>query len=67
MERLNKEQAAIISVYTGVTCCTFDHVHEYIEKLMGRPVFIHELAEPGTLETLKELSRPDFMKIVYLH
>lgn len=65
MTRLTKEQAAIISAYTGITCCEFGIVHEYIEKVLGRPVWTHELADKALLEKIKEASKQDFLAICY--
>ena len=38
-EKLSKQQAIIISGYTGVTCCNFSLLHEDVEKRLGQPVF----------------------------
>ena len=43
---MTKREAAIVSAYTGVLIGDFDEVHKYIEELLGRPVFTHELAAP---------------------
>lgn len=42
----------------------FADLHEYIEKLMGRPVFTHELANEKLVSEIKEKARPDFMNLV---
>lgn len=60
---MNKREAAIISAYTGVLIGTVDVLHEYIEEIMGRPVFTHELIEEETFNKIKELSKDDFMNI----
>lgn len=36
MERLTKQQAAIIGAYTGIVAGPFSDLHEYAEKIMGR-------------------------------
>lgn len=61
--KLTKEQAAIIGAYTGVTCGPFGDVHEYIEKIMGRPVFTHEMASEKLMEEVRTLARPDFIAL----
>lgn len=63
MQQLTKEQAAIIGLYTGVTCGPFEDIHELAEKLMDRPVWTHEF--PGLREELKERAKPLFLGICY--
>jgi hypothetical protein len=60
---MNKREAAIISAYTGVLIGKFDDLHKYIEEIMGRPVFTHELAEEEIFNKIKEFSKDDFMNI----
>ena len=43
--------------------CDFGSVHKRIEKLLGRPVWTHELADVKLVEELKEKVKPDFMKL----
>jgi hypothetical protein len=67
MERLTKEQAVLISAFTGILCCkSFGDVHEYIEKVAGRPVFTHEMGNRDFMEKIKEKVKPEFIKIIYL-
>lgn len=63
-EPLTREQAAVIGAYTGVVCGSFSDLHEYIEKIMGRPVFTHELADRGLADRIKVAAAPDFMALV---
>ncbi len=63
MERLTKEQAAIIGAYTNVLCGPFSDMHEYIEKVMGRPVWTHELASEKVTEEIREKCKADFLAI----
>lgn len=65
MQRLTKEQAAIIGVFTGICCGNFSDIHELSEKLLGRPIWTHEFAMPGVWEELKEKVRPMFLEICY--
>lgn len=39
-------------------------VHRYIEKLLGRPVWTHELASEALWSEIKEKAKPDFHKII---
>lgn len=61
--KLTKEQAAIIGLYTGITCGPFSDIHELAEKLIGHPVFTHQFADREMVEKLKELVRPDFLAL----
>jgi len=44
--------------------CNFSDFHKYIGELYGQHVHILEMGSKGFLDELKELSKPDFMKIV---
>lgn len=64
MKCLTKEQAAIITLYTGITCCNFTHAHRYAEKILARPVMTHEFANTEFVETLKNKVKPFFLDLV---
>ena len=64
MTRLTREQAAIVSAYTGVLCGDFSAMHEYVETKLGRPVFTHEMASASVWAEIKEACRSDFLAIV---
>lgn len=62
----------VVSAYTGYLMCDFDLMHQYIEKVMGRPVYTHEMASDLFNDELRERVKPDFLKIcngeeVHLH
>lgn len=57
-----KEQA-IVSAYTGVLMCPMHNMCEYIEKLLGRPVYTNELADPQVVEEIKNKAKPDFLAL----
>ena len=64
MERLTKEQAAVVSAYTGYLVGGFSDMHEYIEKIMGRPVFTHEMGSQEIIDQIREAAKPDFLALV---
>lgn len=64
MQKLTKEQGIIISAYTGVLCCNFTDLHEYIEKVMGRPVFIDELGDDLFWDDLRDKTKKDFLSMI---
>lgn len=45
---------AILSAYTGFLLGDFAEMHEYIEKVMDRPVFTHELADKDMQDQIRE-------------
>lgn len=58
---MTKKEAAIVSAYTGVLIGDFNEMHRYIEEIMGRQVFTHELSYISDEITKK--SKNDFMNI----
>lgn len=63
---LTKEQALLLSAYTGVLLCEkFSDLHEYIEKIAGRPVFTHEMGKTDFMIKLQEKLKPQILKIIY--
>ena len=65
MQKLTKEQAIVITGFTGVMACkSFSDFHGDVEKLLGRPVFTHEFGNTEFSKLLKELYKPDFIEMV---
>jgi hypothetical protein len=62
--KLTRDQAIIISAYTGVLICEFSDMHADIEKRLGYPVFTHQLAEPSVMVQIKTAYRADFVKLL---
>lgn len=61
MQKLTKEQAIVITGFTGIMCTpSFSIFHEDAEKRLGRPVFTHEFAALD----LKDYYREDFLALV---
>lgn len=60
---MTHREKVIISAYTGVLMCNFGDVHEYIEKILGRPVWTHELADEKVWNEIKETSKSDFIAL----
>lgn len=58
---MTKREAAIVSAYTGYLIGEFSDFHAYVEEIMGRPIFTHEL--PNIAEELKWKSKKDFVSI----
>lgn len=63
---MTDKEKAIVSAYTGVTMLAgdkFQIFHEYIEKILGRPVWTHELGNELVWNEIKEKSKDDFIEI----
>jgi len=63
---MTDREKAIVTAYTGITMLTgekFSIFHKYIEDLLGRPVWTHELATEAVWNEIKEKSKPDFLKL----
>ena len=61
---MTDKEKAIVMAYTGACMLVedkFQIFHKYVEKLMGRPVYTHEL---GFLaDTIKEKAKDDFIRL----
>jgi len=63
---MTDKEKAIVMAYTGVVMLKgekFSIFHKYIEEIMKRPVFTHELGSELIWEQIKEASKPDFIRI----
>ena len=60
---MNKKEAAIVSAYTGILIGSFDEAHKYMQEIMGRPLYTHELAFEEIVEEIKKKSWNDFINI----
>lgn len=63
---MTKNEAAVIMAYTGQVMLTgddFDIFHRYIEKILNRSVFTHELGNESVWDEIKEKSKADFLDI----
>ena len=57
-------EKAIVMAYTGVTMLKDDKLqifHKYVEEIMGRPIWTHEMVQLA--DEIKEKSKADFMKL----
>ena len=57
-------EKGVLSAYTGILMCDMAEVHKYIEKLLGRPVWTHELASETLWAQIKNKAKPDFLEII---
>ena len=60
------KERVIVEVYTGACMVVGEErgeVYKYMENIMGRPVFTHELARKEIQEELEERSKDDFVNL----
>lgn len=63
---MTDREKAIVMAYTGTAMLTGEKLQiffEYIEKILGRPVWTHELAVELVWNEIKEKSKADFLEI----
>lgn len=63
---MTDREKAIVMAHTGITMLTgekFQIFHEYIEKILGRPIWTHELGDELVWNEIKEKSKDDFIEI----
>ena len=53
----------VVSAYTGVLMCRMSELCKYIEELLGRPVYTHELANKEIAEKIKDEAQAEFLQI----
>lgn len=60
---MTKREAAIVSAYTGFLCGEFHEMHKYVEEIMGRPVWTHEMGIREIADQIRDKSKADFIAI----
>ena len=63
---MTKEECAIVMAYTGTVMLTGDNLgiyYKYLEEILGRPVWTHELADKAVQKEIKEKSYNDFIRL----
>lgn len=61
---MTDREKAIVMAYTGVTMLTGDKCQifdKYVEEIMGRPIWTHEMAQLA--DEIKEKSKADFIAL----
>ena len=61
---MTKRECAIIMAYTGTVMLNGDDMkvwYDYVEELIGRPVWLHEY--PAFAELIKEKATNDFINL----
>lgn len=61
---LTVNQAAVVGAYTGFLVGNFRDMHEYVERVMDRPVWTHEMGTEEIALQIREASKEDFLRLV---
>ena len=63
---MTDREKAIVMAYTGYCMLAGDKLsvfYEYVESIMGRPVYTHEMGTKVVDNLIKEKARPDFIAL----
>ena len=63
---MTDREKAIVMAYTGYCMLAGDKLsvfYEYIESIIGRPVYTHEMGTEVVANLIKEKARPDFIAL----
>ena len=63
---MTKREAAIVTAFTGKFIGDFSTFHGYVEEIMERPVFTHEMGNKAIAEEIKTKSKEDFISLEVL-
>lgn len=63
IQKLTKEQAVIITGFTGILCGSFSDFHADVEKRLGRGVQTFEMGMKSFMTEIKKLYEADFIEI----
>lgn len=56
-------EAAVVSAYTGYLIGEFSEMQKYVEIIMGRPVFSHEMGDSSIQKEIQRRSYDDFITL----
>jgi hypothetical protein len=65
-EQMTDYEKAVVMAFTGVCMLSADKFNifqEYVEKIMGRPIYSHEMAYKEISDEIREKSKADFLRI----
>lgn len=63
---MTDREKAIIMAYTGVVMLTEDKLnifYQYLNEILGYPIWTHELAQEEVWDEIKEKSKDDFIEL----
>ena len=63
---MTDKEKAIVMAYTGFCMLNgdkFQIFHKYVEEIMGRPVWTHEMADKAVADEIRERAKADFIAL----
>ena len=63
---MTDREKAIVMAYTGICMLTgdkFQIFHKYVEDIMGRPIWTHEMVSKSIADEISEKSKDDFIAL----
>lgn len=60
---MTKREKVIVSAYTDYLMCDFEEVRKYIQEILGREVFTHEMADEDIQKEIHDKSKKDFIEL----
>ena len=63
---MTKKEAAIVTAFTGKFLGDFSTFHGYVEEIMERPVFTHEMGDKKIAKEISDKARADFVGLEVL-
>ena len=63
---MTKRECAVVMAYTGTCMLAGDDLgifYEYVQKIIGKPIWTLELADKQMQDEIKERAKPDFLEL----
>ena len=63
---MTKQECAIVMAFTGICMLTgedFGIFHKYVEDIMGKPIYTHEMGNEAIANEIKQKSEMDFINL----
>jgi len=60
---MTKQEAAIVSAYTGFLIGSFADMQTYAEEVLERPIWTHQFGDPEVAAELRVATKDDFCGI----
>ena len=63
---MTHKEAIAISAYTGFCFAPFAEIHQFIDEVLGRPVFTHELARDDIWDDVRKSMQKNLDKYIHI-
>lgn len=62
---MTRDEALLLSAYTGYLLVPdFSDVHEFCERILGRPIYTHKFVDEKIVEEIREKLKPEIMSMI---